>query len=394
MAAILLTFSAPAFSKDFVRGIRIGSTLLGKEIIQQLKSTEAASNTTTQRKERKSVISSDSLAEILSHMGIAEGEAHPVEIIDGSILEFKKRDAQSKAGFRNGTFTIYGRAAEFQNDGNLKTKIRMRVRVYMDVSEDMSTFIRSKTMKDWAHLEIKIKNPTPEERGGSNKYRVKVYDKDVLKLFNADPHSPLFDTLLAEIKNNALPLNKDPNQVGVVFDVIKRLSQLRAGNVEIGRAFIKPLEITSYVRESYSFTEKNYPIPSEGAKRRSKRWKFWTPKKIPPLEYVTRDIEYQVTIDYGVKAFLPKFLTSDQFIDTSRYFDPNFKVKKVAYPEHSVAIEFKEPVQVAKLPFHLRSQTHQFLTTELAQKMILDILPGYQVDRGKAGHLSRALNRL
>ncbi|MEO7165375.1 MAG: hypothetical protein ABI041_20815, partial [Bdellovibrionia bacterium] len=117
--------------------------------------------------------------------------------------------------------------------------------------------------------------------------------------------------------------------------------------------------------------------------------------KTPGIQYQEKDIEYQITIDRRVKAFLPEITSSDESIDISRYFGSNAQEdKEAAYPQNSVAIEFKEPVEVAILPFHFRSPIHQLLTTELTQKMIKNILPGYQVDRGKAGHLSRGLNRL
>ncbi|MEO7162238.1 MAG: hypothetical protein ABI041_04915, partial [Bdellovibrionia bacterium] len=260
---LILVFSVPAFSEDFTQGIRIESTQVGKEIIQQLKSTDGASNTTSQRKEHKSVISYSTLEEIMSRVGVEESISRPIQVADGHILEFKKRDVQKKDGFQNGTFTIYGRAAVFQNDGNLKTKIRLRVRIYLDVSEDFSKVERSGEMDDRVYLEIKIKNPTPAEKGGSNKYRIKLHDQDALKLFYADPHSVQFETLLEEIKSSAVALGNAQVKVDQVFDVIKRISQLRAKGVDVGREFLKPLEITTYVRESYSFTEKDYRVPSE-----------------------------------------------------------------------------------------------------------------------------------
>jgi hypothetical protein len=393
---LVLIDALPAFSEDFTQEIRIESTQFGKNIVQQLRTPDEESNTTSQRKEHKSVISSESLNEILSHLGILDGKGHPVAVSDGSILQFKKRDSQKRKGFLNGTFTIYGKAAVFANDGNLKTKIRLRARIYLDVSKGFTSSSRSEEMKDWVYLEIKIKNPTPQEKGGSNKYRMKVYDADALKLLFADPHGPSFDEVLSGVKTSALSLDNDPAKVDQFLDVIKKISQLTVKGINIGRDFIKPLEITSYIRESYSFKEAEYPVPAEVVKVQNKVVKFVQSKimqKRPKIQNESKEIEYQITIDRRVRGFLPKMTSSDEFIDISRYADSNAGERAATYPENSVAIEFKEPVVVATLPFHFKSPIHQFLTTELTHKMIKSILPGYPVDRGKAGNLSRGLNR-
>ena len=380
-----------AVAQDFTQSIMIPIPL-GLELIETLSNSEKNINTTSQRREQKAVIPDQEWESILSVL------KHGNPTLGVPPVEFQLRDAVNKQGMLNGTFTFYGRAATFRNKGELTTKVRLRARLYINASPDFQFVERTKKTKDTVFLELKIKNPTFAERNGSHKYRVRISDRDLLNLFRADPDLPEFQEVVEGIKRSAVQLGNDPKKVVLLFDAVKRLAQLKdpSNPTEgIGKEFIRPQYITAYTRVSYSFIEKGYPITKLDSDKNKKcrpgvvQFKRCRKEK---LKIELCNVEYQLTVDDHVTAFIPKIEESDETIDIQRYFGAEYKGLSAHYPEHSKTVEFKEPANVALLRTSFRSQNHRFLQAELLDRMKRNVLDGFTFNKGKSGHLAKLLN--
>jgi hypothetical protein len=337
---------------------------IGLSIVDQLSQSDSEKNNTSERVEYKSVISDQTLNSIMQNLktGDASQEIDPIE--------FRLRDAPQEKNKLNGTFTIYGRAAAFQNRGDITTKIRLRIRTYLVLSPDYSEIERAKTTKKVAFLEIKIKNPTFREKDGSHKYRIKLSDQSILKLFRANPNEPHFSKVLDEIRKDALQLKNEPRKIEAILKVVELLSHY-------GEDFIKPQYITTYIRESYEFEEKDYPIPTLTKKKK--------------LKTKPTSIEYQLTIDRNVIGFMPSILPTDQEINVQRYFDPDYSGLRHEYPAHTRVVELKLPLLVNSLRPPYRSKLHRYIQRELVDSMERNILNDFNFNKGKSGHISKKL---
>jgi hypothetical protein len=368
---------------------------LGQSIIQKLKESSEEKNNTTERVEQKAVLTQEQLAVMMDTLrrGHPKGGVPPIE--------FTPRDYPAEPGMLNGTFTIYGRAAAFKNFGNIKTKIRIRIRTYLNVSSDFKVVERTKKMSDKAFLEIKIKNPTASEKNGSHKYRMLLLDRDVLKLLRANPEDEDFDQVLAEIKQGALDQKNDVRKVNAMLEVIRTLATLKgqevgAGNV--GREFIKAQYATSYSRESLSFTEKGYLFSENRRpppfKRRQIFRRIQEHFKPRPDEIVKApiDVEYQLTIDNRVIGFIPVLKAEDETLRVDRYFNGEYQGPIARYPAETRTVEMKLPAKLAALRKSFRSKTHKFIQKEFIDRMESGIVQGFHFNGGKSGHISSAFH--
>jgi hypothetical protein len=365
------------------------------------KTTHEASNTTTYRKETKAVVARSTWDNIRDELEIG-GPARGVEPIT-----LKLRDKPEVEGRANGTFSIYGQTGEFENLGGLSTKIKVRARIYINFAPDYQSIQRSQATREVGYLEIKVKNPTHLEPSGVNKYRLVLPDETILALFHSDPHSPEFDSVLASLKKTALAMKdkeslaeNKTDKIDAMLTVIKGISQLRGNSSgeSIGKGFIKPRFITSYVRTSYKYKEKSYPMPIGVKLNPITCFLKGCLRMELPLDYKLvaspEKTEYQFTVDDHVEAFTPDASLLDptvKKIEVEKYYARDYKGVRVAYPSDSVTVEFKEPGAVASLRHTLRSPIHQFLDDHVTKAMHDGALPGYLFNHGKAGNLSQKI---
>lgn len=393
--------SEPVFqSLDFDESKAIGAAILiqtdlGQALVERLKRSLKEENNTSARVEQKSVLPEELFSQILQKLrtGDPQLKVPPIDL--------KRRDLPSKEGMLNGTFTIYGRAVSFKNWGNIKTKIRIRIRTYLDIAPDYTDIQRTEKMRDKVFLEIKIKNPTYEERNGSNKYRLLLTDRDILKLLRADPEASDFGKILDELKESALALGNKEAQVEAILEVIQTLASLKEDTSpkNKGGDFIKPQYATAYARESYAFVEKGYPFqvkvePKVKWYQLVRRIKKRLGRLPEETEIQPLDVEYQLTVDENVIGLIPEIHPDDTSLNIEKYFNGGYSGPIAEYSEGTRTVEIKLPAKIENLRPKQRSTTHQFLQKELIDRMKdkKNIVKGFDFNRGKSGHISEAFH--
>lgn len=389
-------FHISAFSHQIPDDI-ILKNKIGKRLVSLLKDADHELSTTGQRSEYKSVVDRKTVNQIKTSLGL--GSPDGVQTAGGVIL-FQDRDSVEKPGFLNGTFTYYGGGAHFLNDGNIRTKFHLRVRLYLTVSPDLKEVERSSKMKDWAYLEIKIKNPTPEDKGGSSKFRMMVPDQDIVELFTIHPDSPKFDSLLGRIEKHALELkynavSRSPKNKGQIDSILENESRKISAMLTVireisrtksGQKFIKPILITNYIRHSYEFTETNYLSQNPLKIKKGFLSHFRNNEQASPSY---SQVQYQLTIDDHIRHFIPKVLPTDQILDIRRYFAEAPAVTR--YQPEEFAVELKAPKEIFELDRVYQSLIHQYITDHVQSLMEGQLVKGFKLNRGKYGNLSRFL---
>ena len=357
----------------------------GVALVRALKVTEKGDSVTDCRRERKSVIPEAKWQKV-------------IEDLKGFGVELQARDNPIAAGRTGATLTYYGTSAVFLNH-QVKTKIRMRIRYYVDYvragNEAPTDVHRSDKTLHEGFLEIKIKTPRASEENFVDKYRLVVPDDLIAKLVNLDPHSEQFEAQLREfceaVKGSGADsgaMVNDPELVDVMCSVIKTLAKKSA-------AFIKPSLVITYERTGKMLREKDYPVPS--GTRDETRAKHW------PLRLLSshkkgrsvrpKDIEYQFTVDRRVRAHFPLLPTAGSTsMPVEAHFDSRLGTEIARYPDDVCVVEFKEPKEVAALNRDQRSATHNVLVDVLVRSMKDDIQWGdFDEQVGKYGNFRRRI---
>jgi len=265
----IIVFSSVSYSHAYESPNPIHSKIrlpipAGQKMIRDMKLLETSTNLTSSRKELKSVVSNQTWERILASLRTG-GAGNPTH--SAPPFDLKLRDAVAESGRRRGNLTFYGKAASFTNLGGMKTKIRMRARIYFTSLEDYREAKRDPITQNRAYLEIKIKNPTAEQRDGSDKYRILLDDEDLLRLFRADATAPEFSNFIQDLKAHAAQIpENDPKKIDGILNLVETLAQFtvpgdRNTPVPVGVDFIRPRYVTTYFRDSYEIKERDYEIP-------------------------------------------------------------------------------------------------------------------------------------
>src|SRR5262245_17046956 len=132
-----------------LQSLKIKGSTQGIAIVNQLKATEDAASVTDCRRERKAPVSAATMNDMF-------------ERLRSKGVEFTSRERGLQEGRTNATLTFYGNSATFYNHQET-TKIRMRVRYYVDYARDAEGVIsdvkRSKKTATEGFLELKVKTP-------------------------------------------------------------------------------------------------------------------------------------------------------------------------------------------------------------------------------------------
>jgi hypothetical protein len=354
----------------------------GRKIVSDLDQQFGLDSTTSFRKETKATVPGPALAKVMKELEAGKPEKGVAP------LAFRSRE-KVESELPHGNFTYYGRAAGFRNDGGRKTAIRMRVRMYVGFQGNFTQVTRSPEAANLAWLELKIKNPNDQEPDGVHKYRINLEDKDILKLFRANPADANFSAVIQELKANAIGLHMETNtekKVNGIFNAIEALARKEP-------SFIQPLFVTAYARNSYSYTQTDYEISLPPVTKKKKFSNLWghlgSQYKLQEKKKVKA--EFQITIDNHVRGYKAQVFPEDTVLEIQRYFNPGFKGQVVNYPENAVVIELKEPGDVSQLRASQQSATHLWIKSKLIPFMTLEHLPNFLVNRGKAGHLTRLM---
>lgn len=376
-------------------------TIDGKTTVSDLKYAMGVEDTTSCRQEQKSVLPSEIWTQILEKLQNYQDDQHDIHGI-----VFKNRDEVAKDGGINLTFTFYGKGAKFENHG-VSTKVRMRARFYLvaipeirnAAGEIVRAFkvIRSPITNHKGFLEIKIKNPSPQEENSVNKYRLVIADEDMIALFHANSRDASFPQIIEDLKAKAKSITFEgkkgaiaKNDPKLVDEFFAQLSKLATKDP----AFLSPQFAISYERSGLSLEEQDYPVPIRKEVKKSFHWPF--SKKKFKEEISKKRIEYQMTIDKNVNLHTPiipselPIALSDPKEDwIAKHLYPESGTFNARYPANAMVLEFKDPAPVAYFPSRKRSATHNVLYQEIIAKMKSDIMANFEVTRGKAGHFSK-----
>ena len=358
----LLFLWASTLSAKSFKSTEIDSGI-GRKILKILRQSDQEQDTTSYRKEFKSVID-HSLTEKLLHelaqkkVGNAWFRYHKV---NPKKIDVSRRDEVTD-GVINKTFTIYGRNLFFMNLG-AKTKLKLRVRFYIEQLQD-GTLQRSRTLSDQGFLEIKVKNPSLEHLSVTEKYRVKLPDaklREFYLLSQKQNYQESITSFFESLKDPTGHKNKNRKLEGLRH-AISILAKIEP-------EFAKPKFATFYERASYKYVEKVY----------YKNHLFRKP--------FAKDVEYQVTIDSHVVGMIP----NEEFkreLDFNKYIQVFEKDIVFRYPSEANAIEVKIPSNICSIPAKQRSTVHRLFHQVLIDPILLkeNIFPGFTVSRGKAGH--------
>ena len=261
----LLLFTQPSLAieniaikaeKNSQKTTKIGETL-GKTILKILEENLDKNNTTTMRKEIKSVVHRDSLEAYLKHLQHPFKKKYWYRKNKEFHIDLVDRDKQH-SNYQNSTFTFYGKGVRFGNLG-ANTKIKLRARFYLRHYND-DKIIRSPYHNQFAFLELKIRNPAPDKIDSVNKYRIHIRDSDLIKLYQLEPNDSDFERKLSKIKENTkksitfdtildngeietVSVKNKRKLVTTIFDVISQL-------VKVEPDIIRPAMGTSYIRIS------------------------------------------------------------------------------------------------------------------------------------------------
>lgn len=363
--SLAIVLSNVAVAEDF-EDYKINSSH-GRILVEQLKNSIAKKSTTSLRREQKTVTFATHLHERLQWLQDPFKKIRILKKNKIMAVVFSTRD-HAQNGYKNITYTFYGKGAYFWNLG-IKTKIKLRARFYLQENIANGSYERAKALESLSFLELKVKNPSPEELNSVNKYRVKIEDRDLLELINTEKEKT--SEVLAKIKNNTLNKvqGKKTEMIETMFLVIKDLATE-------DNKFIEPQLAISYERTAKKFLEEKYKSKKGLLKR-----KFY------------KDMEYQLTLDQNIKGYK----LSRGFMDNSSNFLEFFQNNKnnflYQYPHDSVVVEIKVPLSVANLnpkeysPIHRRIHD-EFINSVFTQEALY---PGFRLNKGKAGHLKRIL---
>jgi hypothetical protein len=333
----------------------------GRNLVENLRSRAKSEDTTSNRKEIKNVIPLPLLDEAFTRLkkpGIAPTSLVSTIPVLTKGITFEDRDTPPPAG-RYATYTIYGRGLAFANQGTT-TKIKLRARFYLTTTSPESIFSRSKNFENSAFLEVKIKNPTADEENIVHKYRIKIRDQQILRLFRLDPRHPLYvsqlHALKHEIKGSVDPKNK--YLVGMIFDAIEQLSKESP-------LFIRPSFAISYERQALKYLENN-------------------------------EREYQITVDKEVRGYrVPQNLSAADF-DFSSYFLSQANADRiVAYPDNSRVTEIKIPALASQIANKDQSAVLKKISNDFIGPIFkqTSTLTGFRLNRGKAGHFKQMVKK-
>lgn len=355
--------------------------VLGRNVLKILKQSSELDNTTTMRKEVKSVVSSKMLNLYLDLLQTQHKEKRWLRNNRDIQIQLLDRDKQNDS-YHNKTFTFYGKGLRFGNLG-ANTKIKLRARFYLQQMRNDRTVVRSPNHNNFSFLELKIRNPSIESLDSVNKYRIYLRDKDLIMLYKLDPNEDDFEAKLKEIEQRALKKIKthngkktkksknDPKLVAAIFRVISLLAKKEP-------QFIKPFMGISYIRQSKKFIEDHYK--SKG--------RFYQRSKLYP------NIEYQITIDKNVQGYKTNPNIEDPDFSFQQYFSKNMKRDLVLrYPKHSRVVELKIPLTVSNFAQHLQSHRHKLFHQYFVKELLSEDhqLDGFLFNKGKANYVKRHL---
>ena len=339
----------------------------GRILVEKLKNSIEKKSTTSLRREQKTVTHANHLHERLEWLQDPFKKKRFLKKGKKLAVVFSTRD-HTKSGYKNITYTFYGRGAYFWNLG-IKTKIKLRARFYLLESLDDGHYERPEQMSSYSFLELKIKNPSPSELNSVNKYRIKIEDNDLIKLINAEGDDVI--TSLNAIKEKAIKESEGRKHfmIEAMFSAIDYL-------LEIDPKFIKPQFAISYERTAKKFLEEKYNAKLGLFRKKS-----------------FKDMEYQLTLDRNVKGYK----LEPNFIDDSLGFIDFFQRSKdhftYEYPEDSVVAEIKVPLAIANLDPKAYSTIHKRIHEGFIRPVFTQeaLYPGFRIGKGKAGHFKRVL---
>lgn len=355
----------------------------GQQLVKNLKNTlpPGSASATAYRKEQKGPVWQRDADEAFKSLS-----DHNITFESRESKKYKDEKSESNPDFK-GTFTYYGKAAKFYNSGDT-TKIRMRIRYYIQGMSDGGTgeavaVQRSKITRDVGYVELKIKNPRGGEEGYVDKYRMTVPDPLVYRLINLNAESENFEDDVSYLRKNILALNTDarplnrPETVNAMLDTIRELVQQDKG-------FVKPHLAITYAREGYSLKE-HYPMSSYSKKGFFACLNPCSSKFV--IEQITREIEYQLTVDRNISAHKPLLPVSENDpMPITEHFESNNNTQVCRYPSDIRVMEFKQPKPMADL-----SRTSQSETQRKLFQYLVDLLKSkrawgsFEVQTGKYG---------
>ncbi|NRA44375.1 MAG: hypothetical protein HRU09_05400 [Oligoflexales bacterium] len=339
----------------------------GRTLVEKLKNSIERKSTTSVRREQKTVTYVSHLHERLELLQDPFKKKRLFKKSKTIAVVFTTRD-QTKPGYKNVTYTFYGRGAYFWNLG-IKTKIKLRARFYLLENLENGVYERPEQMASYSFLELKIKNPSPAELNSVNKYRVKIEDTDLIKLINSEVDD--ISSVLVYLKDKALSQaqGKKIDMVNTMFSVIDELATIEP-------KFTKPQFAISYERTAKKYLEEKYKAKIGLLKRKS-----------------FKDMEYQLTLDQNIKGYrIPsKFMSnSSSFIEFFQGNKDNFNYQ---YPEDCIVAEIKVPIAIANLDPKACSAIHKHIYEGFIKPVFNQesLYPGFRLNKGKAGHFKRVL---
>lgn len=347
-----------------LKQIRIPRPVDGARLVAQLKSAATEGSVTEYRREQKAPVSRQQFETVLNALSREGITFEPREV------KASKCEEQADPLRFRGTLTYYGKAAVFNNHDD-RTKIRMRIRYYVEGTTDaqtgkVSTVKRAKITGTVGFVELKIKNPRPGESGFVDKYRMILPDRLVYQLINLDPKSETFNADVERLQSRILALNSPenernkPHRVKAMMAVISQLAKRDA-------AFVKPHLVITYARDGYAFKE-NYHIAEYQPKKGLGCFNCLGSAReaVPKIQ----PIEYQLTVDRNISAHLPLLpLREDAPVPVAAHFNPQNKTELLRYPEEIRVLEFKQPKPMALLPTSLQSQVQQKFSSTLIHSL-------------------------
>lgn len=423
-----------------IRKLVLGQARVGLNMVNALQASTVSKkkvDVTGKRRERKSVLPQNIWGEVQQQLR-EEG----IELVN-------REKAGAAEGRTRATMTYYGTSAVFYNH-QVRTKIRMRIRYYLSYVKladgTLTDVQREGATQNMGFLELKVKSPRAFEENSVDKYRLLVSDENIAQLINLDATQDSFLNQLDSVKQAIQ--NKNMEQatlIDTMFGIFGDLAQRKP-------AFIRPSMVISYERSAYKYVEKNYPIPvkpvTNNKKKRSRSTSKKSAKKLSKLSKIFHrsrrtspihekhvegtestssttdahrdelesltsdgffnepltdaattanveyhDIEYQFTIDRGVRAHYPLLPKAGaKRMPIAEHFDVANRTELMRYPAEARVIEFKEPLVVAELPKKGRSEDHNTLIKVLVAKMESLIMWGdYDANIGKYGNLRSRL---
>jgi len=353
----------------------------GVALVRRLKATESLASVTDCRRERKAPVPASTLEEMLASL-------------EEQGVGLKAREGGG-AGRANATLTYYGAAAAFENHQE-NTKIRMRIRYYVDYARDGSGAItdvrRAAKTSTSGYLELKVKTPRAGEENFVDKYRVVAPDWLVARLVHLDPDAEGFaaelgglrDELRGVLDDGGAPKN-DARRVEAMFSVIELLAKK-------DRRFLRPGLAISYERAGYTHDEKGYSLDTKRKARSAlsvarARFARCFRGEVAPRAEDRRDVQYQLTVDKEVRAHYPLLpAPGERAMPVAEHFDPARGTEVARYPRVVRVVELKEPKIVASRPRDLRSATHNALNDTVVEGMKRSIQWGdFDAQTGKYG---------